>query len=1052
MKVFTKATWALVAGLAWLAPHSVEAQKTVVDGHLKNGGIFRIQNRGTSSHFITEEVAQKNGITLNGLYGRDKLTAKPDALRQIWVLTKSGEGYTYRNAYTGRYIPAEGGSPMVTTTGASVLYTKYSAANNTNNSSSFVTISWDKEYKGDKCLNENDNTDRILGWKANGGGAGGNNWSDWTLVPATDVTQEEIKEQISKTSDAIEAKDGAYVRIVSTAYGLCMTELPVGNSIDCIDPSNTYDQVWQLVKKGNRWAIKNVLTDRYISQQGGSLSNVYKTTPATTQSFALNEGSDPYTIDYVIADNATVGLHCASSQGYNAVGWYTNAEASQWKFVEAKVDEAELAAAKAQLAEVQVFNTAGVVSKINKTLKYYFDDNACTKLKAAYANLPDDQLRDVLSQPVQGDAGTMALPKVVQDMVIQIKNNTWGHREKEFRIYDYQSYLSENAAWYIGAGMAYSPQTGPTGIHVKRGDLVTVYVDKNPAPGSTLELMNCEGLNVKGKTTKLQAGFNYYVADYDGSLFVNHHITTAGSALANYPDIKVQIQGGYVNGLFDTTRGHTNKDWLDMDATLFKDWVVHMKSKNIQFNLHLDQVRATLKGTRYQSEFGYPSMNTDMKNNAIDKDGSPKGMEGVLRRWDEIIALQHDLMNVKQFEGRFRGMTSASSSSNGNPFASSYGTYYPGVGGIVDYYDLSVGRNTDEGGNRWMVAHETGHNHQVLFNQPGDTEVSNNFFSQVSAWLGGSHVGRGRPWSNAAASFNDRKFYFEYDLWIRCRMYFQLYLYFHEMGHDRQFYQKFFDLFRKQRMERSTDKNAPMSGARSFLRFAEYACQASGLDLSEFFRFYGYFKPLKNYEVGDYSNSYVTTTQAEIDASIARMQKYPKAPAGLIFIDERIRKDKAPATAPSFKETYRWATSGDAQPGNASQVGEVGMYTDFRADIETAPYTCTVNKSTGLVIVDKNGKGAVGFKVYNNKNELVYAANTHRFTLPAAIRNAGFTVYVAYGNGQQESIYGGSGLTAIEEAPAASSAAAPVVYELDGRRGSSAHHGVKIVDGKLRVQ
>lgn len=1051
MKVFTTMALAMTTTLLALAPQGVQAQKTVVDGYLNKGGIFRLQNRGTNTHYITELLREEQGKPLHGLYGNNKITSKPESFRQIWVMTKQGNGYTFRNAETGRFIPADKGDPLVTRSGTQKLYVKYSDANSANKSTSFVTISWDAGYGGDKCLNENDYSDKILGWKANGRNHGGNNWSDWTLVPETEVTLQEIKDHINKKSGAVEAKENIYVRVVCTAYDLCLTELPGSNTLDCLPQNQNYAQIWQLVKKGNRWALKNVLTDRYVKQQGGVRSQVYTTTPANTQSFLLRDGMDPYIKDYTLLDASGVGLHCAAGQGHNAVGWDTNAEASQWKFVEAEVKPEELSKVKEQLAEYDRLDGMAMAKKVTKTLAHYFEDNACTRLKGAYKNLSNEELTALLSKPVEGVAETVALPKMVQEMVLKVKNNTWTHREQEFRIYDYKAYNGQNAN-FATSGMLYSNQTGPTGIHVKRGDIVTLYVDREPAIGADLHVMNCEGLNVNGDKKALKQGFNLYMAEYDGALYINHHIKVAGSELANFHDVKVHIEGGYVNGLFDTTRGHTNADWLDMDAKLFKDWVVHMKSEHIQFNLHRDEIRDVIKGTDYQKKLHYPSMLKDMQSDAHDKDGKPKGMLGVLNRWDEIIKMQYELMNIKQFEGRFRGLTSASSSSTGNPFASSHGTYYKGVGGIVDYYDMSLGRDTDEGGNRWMVAHETGHNHQALFNQPGDTEVSNNMFSQISAWIGGSHVGRGRPWSNTAKAFHDGKFYHEYDLWQRCRMYFQLYLYFHLQGHDKEFFPKFFDLFRKQPMQRSGNPAAPMSGTKSFLRFAEYACEASGLDLSEFFRFYGYFKPLKNYTVGDYSNSYVTTTQAEINASIAKMKKYPKGPAGLMFIDERIRREAVSDKAPSARHKFRWATSGDAQPGNVSQVGELGMYSDFRNDIEVAPYTCSVKEKSGEVVVNRDGKGAVGFKVYNSKNELVYAANTHKFTIPADKRKGGFAVCVAYGNGKQDVLFSSLSLTAVDEAPTVEQKdETPVVHDLDGRR-STTGHGVKIVNGKLRIQ
>ncbi len=1021
-----------------LFPGSAVADQAEVTKYLKEGGIFRIKNRG-SSRYMTENAN-------HGLVGQVKASNQAAALSQVWVVT-GGATITIRNAKTGRFVPAENGNPMTTVSGSRDLYAKYSAAN-TGTRTSYITLSWHAKFEGDRCLNENAGSRNILGWKANGNGVS-DNFSDWVFEPVTDITQDEIKASINAGSGAAQAEDGKYYRIVNTAYETYITEAAHAHTLNCLQGfDNDYSQVWKLEKKGNTWLLKNALTGYYIQRRNGTLSQQYKTVANTTLGFMLNEGADEYIDDYVIVDNLSnaVGLHC--DQRSVVVGWYTTNNASQWKLEAVNVDEAALAKAQQELAEYAVLTTANA-AKISKTLQDYFEDYACTRLKAEYQNMSDTELEALMST-TPSETSKIALPPFIQRMVLKVKNNSWGTWEKEFRNFAYSPYNNQEVAWRIGCGFLYSNQSNPTGIHVKRGDILTIYVDEAPMPGAELKLMHCVGLNVNGETMTLQRGFNYYAPSQDGSIFINYHVTNMGLSVSNFPDIRVHIEGGYVNGLFDTSRGHTNDDWLSMvNAGLFTDWVIHMKSKYFEFNLHKDQVFSVLRGTQYQSKFGYPSMNTDMKTKAVDKDGQPKGIQGALIRWDQIQEMMYELMDVTQFKGRYRGLTSASSSSGGNPYASSFGTYYPGVGGIIDYYDLTVGRDTDEGGNRWMVAHEVGHIHQALFNQPGDTEVSNNFFSQVSAWIGGSHVGRGRPWSKTAAAFHEGKFYHEYDLWQRSRMYFQLYLYFHVQGHDPQFYPKFFNLFRKQGMRSSGDASNPMSGRASFLRFAEYACEASGLDLSEFFRFYGYFKPLKNYTVGDYGNSYVTTTQAEINASIAKMQQYPKGPAGLMFIDERIRKEAAPKDAPSFLGTFRWATSGDAQPGSAA-VGTVGMYSDFRDDIETAPYSCTVS-STGRVVVKNDGKGAVGFKVYNNEGILVYAANTYTFDIPTAIRQAGYTIYVAYGNGNQQAIHNGSGITAIDAAnlDTPANTQADQIYQLDGRRGNTATKGVRIVNRKV---
>ena len=438
-----------------------------------------------------------------------------------------------------------------------------------------------------------------------------------------------------------------------------------------------------------------------------------------------------------------------------------------------------------------------------------------------------------------------------------------------------------------------------------------------------------------------------------------------------------------------------------MTETLFKDEIVHLKSKYYQFNMHYDQLLKQIPVAQLDE---------------VDTDGTAKAIEGTLHRWDQIVATQRFIMGAEQFSDRFNCMYSASSSSTSNPYASSYGTYYPGVGGIMNYNTLTHGNEYDEGGDFWCIAHETGHVNQALYNMAGCTEISNNNFSQINTWIQGSNTGRGGPWKVAQESFHKGVFWQEYDLWQRSRAYFQLWLYFHLMEHNTSFYPQLFDKFRETPMTRSSNPQNPGSGLTDYLRFAKFACDVAQADLSEFFQFWGFFVPLKNYEVGDYSNSYFTTTQEEIDQTIAYMQQYPKKLGNILFIDERI--EKYPADYPGMPEgTMRLATTRGATPGNASEVGKTGMFTMFVDDPEYVQYTCNSSPVTGKVVISEaSGKGAVGFKVYNANHKLVNVYNTYVFTLPQEVRSQPFYIKAALGDGTDRLIYDPKDISEITDA------------------------------------
>lgn len=1041
MKKLSALLFILAVLLGITQPTAGWADRASVMRMLQDGGVFRIKNRG-SGRYATESTVNGN------LTGQARISSSPGKLAQVWIITNTSGSFTVRNAYTGHYLSDKNGNPMKAGEAAVKYYIKYSAANTSSGSTDYVTLSWKPDYSGHNCLNENNGTRNILGWSANSPSVN-DAFSDWVLEAATDVTQEEIKNQISAKSGAIEPTEGRYVYLRNVAYGTYLSEGQSTHELNVIPQGKEdYSQVWTLVKNGNKWALRNALTERYVQRQGGTRSVTYKTVPGAAN-FTLTAGKDPYTLSYGFEDSGNVGLHAAASHSFKVVGWDVSIPESQWIIVKADVNEAALTAARTKLAELADFSGANL-QKVKNTLSIYFTDAGCTALKPEYAAMSDAELTGMMSQPAGGSAGNyIPLPAMIQEMALKVKNGTWGHREKEFRVYDYKPY-SDDTQWnsnrFVGTGYPFSPQTGPTGISLKRGEGAFIYVNTKSLPtGVKLESMMTQGLDVTGPRQRLQPGLNVVTADADSHLFIVYTITDTRKKLADVPAMQIHIEGGRVNGYFDITRGHTNADWADMEATLFKDPVIHMKNKYYQFNMDLEGVKKQINRSELTK---------------IDADGTPMAIEGVLKRWDELVKCERDLMGIDGYLDRFNCMLSASSSSTGNPFASNYGTYYPGVGDYLNYQRFTRGTRNDEGASIWVVAHETGHIHQNVINMAGDTEMSVNFFSQVYRWQQGTNVGRGRPLSNAMADFHRGAFRDEYDIWIRSRIYFQLWLYYQLQGHHPNFYPELFAKLRNDPMTYSTNENAPISGLNNYLKFAMFASDVAGEDLSEFFQFYGFFKPVTKHNTGDYHANWFTTTQADIDKAIAHMRQYPKPHAGLIFIDERIRPIQAEGVG-SKPGQMRLATSEDATPGNAAQVGDVGMVTDFRDDLECSAYKVTDNN--GRIAVDKaSGKGAVGFKVYDTAGKLVYVSNRYNFTIPAAIVANGYYVLCAFGNGGQQVLSNPANvqidipqnqlITGIFKAKASSAASDAKVYDLSGRRAPEGTHGVLIRDRKVIVK
>lgn len=283
-----------------------------------------------------------------------------------------------------------------------------------------------------------------------------------------------------------------------------------------------------------------------------------------------------------------------------------------------------------------------------------------------------------------------------------------------------------------------------------------------------------------------------------------------------------------------------------------------------------------------------------------------------------------------------------------------------------------IGKIAVEPGPTWGPAHEIGHQHQTIFNLNGQTEVTNNFHSNVAVWYMGMGTSRVNGTDGSLASvldaFNteDNDLYTN-NIWAITHLYYRLWLYYHLAGNNTQFWPRLFELLRQTPMV----NGGQISGETSLLRFYQHACDAAGEDLTEFFRAHGFFEIMDNRFVGDYSNATYNITQEQIDAAIKSVKDkdYPVNYAVLLINDatseKTVKHDGASKRA-------LW----DSEPS-----AEYGSVTDFiDGDIETLTnYTATVS-ADGTVTMS-GGEGGIGFLVFNENGELVSFSNKSTFEL-----------------------------------------------------------------------
>lgn len=971
---------------------------------LNKGGLVRLTNRRLSNANLAHIGEQIQGTQAN----------KND-LNQVWILGKNGDGYTLRNASTGYYLDDE--SNFRQPSGSAVKMYIQSSPNNTS-TSSYINISADSEFQGNVCLNLNGDGTSLYKWTCSG-----DYGSDWSITFVENFNLEDVMEGLLANSKYQAPQPGKYYRLQNQNYKTYMAETATTNGVKCEALNeDKLAQYWTLVQVGNNYALQNLCTERYITRQGGSLSRQY-TTQVTKPSvgFSLSRTDDETTYTYYVVDNGSVGLHC--DQASNVVGWSTTGiSSSTWGFEEVELTDEFIQNGRKVLADYA--QLVANISTYNTTLSNLFQDKACTILKDEIQVLDDDQLE------VNSDYAS--LTDDMKAMVKKVKNNTWqvytrdnGYSrdfEKFFRVRDdYKVYSNYNKmAWneYTGMSNTFGKLSGPTGIVGKTGDIIYIYLDEEPSPDCTLQAevvgdSESPGDHQTGVTTNLHAGLNVVFMNEPSTLYIFYQLDDPEKYLANYPDMKIHIEGGQLQGYFDLTRGMTNEDWMLLrEKLLDKSNIVNMKGENV---VHV--------------------MRNDLVQNALAE--SNNEMEGLVRVWSKFIQCEEELMGFQdELEGRFRNIWNAFSVNHGYMYATTYGTYYSDgtLSTVLNYNTL-----TTSGGAVWGPSHEMGHNHQASINVVGATEVSNNLFSNVNVYLLGITTTRGTAVHDTFNSFANKVGWLGMDIWQQTRMYYQLYLYYHAQGHNPKFYPTLFKMLREDPIQkRSNDYDASLVdgdgntvggyksyGKDDYLHMAKKMCDAAGEDLSEFFEVNGMFVPVTNKFVGDYSNYWVTTTQKDIDEAKAYMHRYPKA-GNICFIDDRVKASPVLEDSPlEGKSTSQYRTDYENDETRRIGYSDVGQYTDYVDEYTTSGYYYTTTYSQGITTYNVYGTGAVGFKVYDSDGNLVYLSNKKSFTIPSniaanlgdnfrivAAEGNGYDVYVPYApvmyRGEMTAYYGGS--------------------------------------------
>ena len=662
----------------------------------------------------------------------------------------------------------------------------------------------------------------------------------------------------------------------------------------------------------------------------------------------------PAISSYLFSSNPTVYVYKDALADYKASGWkeyYGTIYSTLANYYPQEPEEGDI---------------------VSELCSSFFEDAACTQLKEEYQAMSDEALTAALTEG--------GMPEYMVGIALKIKNNSWAEYEQEFRIHSYKAY-SDAKYWNDKLwSRAASFMGNPTGILSQSyTEQLYVFVDSDVPSDATLYIAGIgvdKMINSAKTGQKLKKGLNIIDGDADKLFYILYTADTKSMTkrVSEWPEIKIHIEGGKVEGYFDASR-HTDADYKKLLANSSHSAFV-MKGKHSVLSIWTSILRK-----RYPSKIAKTVECTDSLS-VWEKDIT--GICESVANGEKAGAPWYITGGDAFYPGYFNNPTFVDNDSPGSyAHANEFGIHLSEGASqyFLNPYSTAID-GYDEGG----IAHEFGHQLQSPFMLEGVTEGSNDLFANVCRFLMGHRASTGRPLSVTMQEFARREPFYWRAVDNSClRMYFSLYLYYHQAQKNTSFYPELFKALR-------ADKIVPYGSNtnNSGLKFVRKVCQVAQEDLTDFFTVYGFFEPASNRYLECYGDHYVTNRQIDINKTKTEIAKYPVKNRGIIFVEDRIESIPTTGfvTTAGKQRYYR----GGEQLG---QCGDVGQFTSYLpGGCEPSEYVYL--QADSLYAMD--GKGGVGFLMLDDEGNIKYASNAKDVCVPRSVgRN--FTVYAVEADG-----------------------------------------------------
>lgn len=533
-----------------------------------------------------------------------------------------------------------------------------------------------------------------------------------------------------------------------------------------------------------------------------------------------------------------------------------------------------------------------------------FTDATCSKLKDGITK------KDIESFPYE----------YFRNIARHMMNDTY---QREFRIEEYKAYQHPSVQSRENKTTAQSLLDNPTGISVEQGESLVVMVGDTHGENISLRVVDWDGESKKVdgwghyNTYMLNPGLNRFDNVPRGLVYVMYHTDNFKTA----KPVKIHIVSGKINGLYDSSK-HRPEQWDNL--------------LNSAIDKHFDVVG------KY-AHIIFPTSNLFSIN-----DG-----QVWIDNYDLMVLEQQKFIGLEKYKKMFN---------NRHQFNVMYSDSYMYSAGNHTAYSKGTiaGLCEPDAAFSWGPAHEVGHSMQTSpgMKWHGLTEVTNNILSRHIQY---SYLTKDiyRP-DRYRTALNDvlvhkRPFINVGNGDVFCRLvpFWSLELYMNYVLGKEDFYK---DIYEAVRIE--TNKNSAAQSGEIQLDFAYKACVSSGLDLTDYFEKWGWFRSV-NVEVSDYGDAqYIVTDDyaRKIKEEIAALG-LPKPKHNFEYITELtvdIYKKSASVKRGSLKKegnSYTFAGWDNAVAyeiyNNANDLLYVSIEPEFKAEFINGPASARVVAADG---------------------------------------------------------------------------------------------------------